>query len=144
MPKPEKRKPLTRFQFATLILAQEGRCGCGCGKKLVADRIIDEHVIALDFLGSNSLDNRSLWDRDCSKAKTAKDLSAAAKGKRLRRETGQGPKRKIVSRNTFDPPSLPFKLARSESPSKWGSAGGKKSWPKRKFVSSTRLKAAKT
>jgi len=84
LPKPEKRKPLTRVQFATLILAQDGRCGCGCGKKLQADRIIDEHLVALDFLGSNSLDNRSLWDRDCSKAKTARDLSAAAKGKRIR------------------------------------------------------------
>lgn len=88
LPLPEKRKPLTRLQFATLILAQEGRCGCGCGKKLQADRIIDEHVQALDFLGSNALDNRSLWDVDCSKAKTAVDLKAAAKGKRIRGERG--------------------------------------------------------
>ena len=93
LPKPEKRKPLNRVQFATLILAQSGFCGCGCGKKLQADRIIDEHVIALDFLGSNDLSNRSLWDRDCSKAKTAKDLAAAAKGKRLRLETGQQARR---------------------------------------------------
>lgn len=107
LPKPEKRKPLTRLQFATLILKQEGRCGCGCGKKLVADRIIDEHLVALDFLGSNDLSNRSLWDRDCSKAKTARDLAAAAKGKRIRRETCNGPKRKIANRNTFQKPLLP-------------------------------------
>lgn len=94
LPKPEKRKPLTRLQFATLILQQEGRCGCGCGKKLKPDRIIDEHVVALDFLGSNDLSNRSLWDADCSKAKTARDLSAAAKGKRLRMEKGQQARRK--------------------------------------------------
>jgi hypothetical protein len=98
LPKPEKRKPLTRVQFATLILAQEGRCGCGCGKKLQPDAIIDEHLVALDFLGSNELGNRSLWDRDCSKAKTARDLSAAAKGKRLRGETGNGRKQPIRSR----------------------------------------------
>ena len=108
LPKPEKRKPLNRVQFATLILRQEGRCGCSCGKKLQADRIIDEHVIALDFLGSNDLSNRSLWDRDCSKAKTAKDLAAAAKGKRLRMEKGQQARRKangpqIKSRPTVWP-----------------------------------------
>ena len=138
LPKPEKRKPLNRVQFATLILRQEGRCGCSCGKKLQADRIIDEHVIALDFLGSNDLSNRSLWDRDCSKAKTAKDLAAAAKGKRLRMEKGQQARRakfgsKLKSKSTFDRPSLPFKLARSGAP--------KRSWPKgRKFMGSTRLK----
>ena len=101
LPKPEKRKPLTRVQFATLILQQEGRCGCGCGIKLQADRIIDEHVVALDFLGSNELSNRSLWDRDCSKRKTARDLAAAAKGKRLRQETCNGPRKEIRSRG-FD------------------------------------------
>ena len=98
LPKPEKRKPLTRMQFATLILKQEGRCGCGCGKKLQADAIIDEHLVALDFLGGNELNNRSLWDRDCSKAKTSRDLSAAAKGKRIRGETGNGRKQPIPSR----------------------------------------------
>jgi len=105
LPLPEKRKPLTRLQFATLILSQEGKCGCGCGKKLQADRIIDEHVVALDFLGSNDLSNRSLWDADCSKAKTARDLAASAKGKRLRKETGQGPKRKIPQPVNFAWPS---------------------------------------
>jgi len=94
LPKPEKRKPLTRMQFATLILQQDGRCGCGCGTKLQADRIIDEHIQALDFLGSNELSNRSLWDRDCSKHKTAGDLAAAAKGKRLRGLTGQAKRRR--------------------------------------------------
>jgi len=116
LPRPEKRKPLNRVQFATLILAQSGLCGCGCGKKLQADRIIDEHVVALDFLGANTLDNRSLWDRDCSKAKTARDLSAAAKGKRLRGETGQGPKRPIPSRGFAQMPE-------SRDPKKWQSAG---------------------
>jgi 5-methylcytosine-specific restriction endonuclease McrA len=116
LPKPEKRKPLTRMQFATLILAQDGRCGCGCRKKLQADAIIDEHLVALDFLGGNALDNRSLWDRDCSKAKTARDLSAAAKGKRIRGETGTGPKKAI--------PSRPFgRMAEGRDPKRWQSAG---------------------
>jgi len=101
LPKPERRKPLTRRQFAELILQQEGRCGCGCGIKLQADRIIDEHVVALDFLGSNELSNRALWDRDCSKRKTAGDLAMAAKGKRIRGETGTERKQPIRSRG-FD------------------------------------------
>jgi len=101
LPLPERRKPLTRREFATLILQQEGRCGCGCGIKLQADRIIDEHIQALDFLGSNELSNRSLWDRDCSKRKTARDLADAAKGKRIRGETGTGRKQPIRSRG-FD------------------------------------------
>ena len=116
LPVPEKRKPLTRVQFATLILAQDGRCGCGCRKKLQADAIIDEHVQALDFLGSNALDNRSLWDRDCSKAKTARDLSAAAKGKRIRGETGTGPKKAIPSRGFS-------RMAEGRDPKRWQSAG---------------------
>jgi len=120
LPKPHKRKPLTRVQFATLILAQSGLCGCGCAKRLVADRIIDEHVVALDFLGSNDLSNRSLWDRDCSKAKTARDLAAAAKGKRLRGETGTGPKRKIQSRGfSKQEAGLPLNDRPSRNPNSW-------------------------
>lgn len=102
--KPEKRKPLTRRQFAELVLRQEGRCGCGCGKKLRADRIIDEHLQALDHLGSNDLSNRSLWDRDCSKAKNKSDAKATAKGRRLRGEVGARPKRKIPQRANPWPP----------------------------------------
>ena len=141
LPKPEKRKPLTRFQFATLILRQDGKCGCGCGKKLQADRIIDEHLVALDFLGSNELSNRSLWDRDCSKRKTSRDLAAAAKGKRIRKETGNTPKRPI--------PSRPLIAAhRSEKPDTWMSSLSKRhprykkaAWPKRSFNRSIRSKA---
>lgn len=147
LPKPEKRKPLTRLQFATLILKQEGRCGCGCGKKLAADRIIDEHLVALDFLGSNDLSNRSLWDRDCSKAKTARDLAAAAKGKRIRGETCNGPKRKIVSRSTFPTQRPLLSLPQSMKPDKAvnGFKWAKTKWPKgRKFRSSTRSKATQS
>jgi hypothetical protein len=136
LPKPEKRKPLTRVQFATLILKQEGRCGCSCGKKLQADRIIDEHVVALDFLGSNDLTNRSLWDKDCSKAKTARDLAAAAKGKRIRGETGNGPRRKIQSRPFPEAPPLGEEFARtSRDGSKILSAGFRRSATMKRTVS---------
>jgi hypothetical protein len=134
LPKPEKRKPLTRFQFATLILKQEGKCGCGCGMKLQADRIIDEHIQPLDALGSNDLSNRALFSLDCAKRKTQVDRAARDKGRRIRGETKTGPKRKIVSRNTFqDRPSPLFKLRRSESPD--GAGVPKRSWGKRSMGS---------
>jgi len=122
LPKPEKRKPLTRVQFATLILQQDGRCGCGCGIKLQADRIIDEHIQALDFLGSNDLSNRSLWNRDCSKRKTAGDLSEAAKGKRIRGETGQRARREkrghgLIKSRPFAKPLIA--VSESRDPNAW-------------------------
>lgn len=88
LPKPEKRKPLTRVEFATLILRQEGRCGCGCGERLVANEIVDEHLHALTLGGGNELTNRSLWRKQCAQKKTDTfDKPASAKGKRLRGET---------------------------------------------------------
>ena len=127
LPKPEKRKPLTRLQFATLILAQDGKCGCGCGIKLQADRIIDEHLNPLDSLGSNDLSNRALFALDCAKRKTEADRAARDKGRRLRGEVGNGPKRAIQSRSTFDQPPLPNIKARiSKSPGSITSAGFKK------------------
>ena len=98
LPTPEKRKPLTRRQFAELLIQQACRCGCGCGKALKADRIVDEHLVPLHSLGANDLSNRSLWDRDCSKAKTVREAPALAKGRRIRGEVGNGPKRPIRSR----------------------------------------------
>jgi hypothetical protein len=118
LPQPQKRKPLTRREFATLILAQEGRCGCGCGKKLQADRIIDEHLTPLDSLGSNALENRALYDRDCAKRKTKTDRAARDKGRRIRGEVGQGPKRPIPSRPLIQ-------THRSEDPKRWQAAGRK-------------------
>ena len=82
----EKRKPLTRAEFGQLMIDQGGRCGCGCGEKLqpMAERVIDEHRIALALGGTNDLSNRELWRLPCAKAKTAgKDAPAIAKCKRI-------------------------------------------------------------
>jgi 5-methylcytosine-specific restriction endonuclease McrA len=103
----QKRKPLTRRQFAELILRQEGRCGCGCGERLKADEIVDEHLHALNLGGGNELTNRSLWRKQCSQKKTDEhDKPLAAKGARLRGETCNGPKRKIQGRSTFGKPEV--------------------------------------
>ena len=147
LPKPEKRKPLTRLQFATLILKQEGKCGCGCGMKLQADRIIDEHLQPLDALGSNDLSNRALFSLDCAKRKTQADRAARDKGRRIRGEDGQGPKRKISQRSTFPTQRPLLSLPQSMKPDKAvnGFKWAKTKWPKgRKFRSSTRSKATQS
>lgn len=88
----EKRKPLTRAQFAQLMIDQEGRCGCGCGEKLqpMTEGVIDEHVRALGLLGTNDLANRSLYRKPCALKKTTEsDTPRIAKAKAQAGETGQ-------------------------------------------------------
>lgn len=85
---PLKRRKLTRVEFAQLLLVQNGRCP-RCCEKLVAERIIDEHLIPLDQGGTNALENRALYCTACARSKTAEDVSTSARGRRLRGETGQ-------------------------------------------------------
>lgn len=119
----EDRKPLTKKQRAEMMLEQDGICGCGCGVKLglPGEKIIDEHLRPLGLQGSNDLENRSLWRKPCSDAKTyGTDLGNIAAAKAMAGETGQqarrrknGPKlksgpsnwpkgRKLESRSSFD------------------------------------------
>lgn len=120
----EKRRVLTRVEVIELAVRQGGKCGCKCGGKLDAMRegVTDEHVIALALGGSNDLDNRELWRKPCSDAKTAgKDLPAIAKAKRLAGETGKakrltdetctGPTRQIPTRVRAWPPKGSRKLS---------------------------------
>ncbi|WP_300396333.1 hypothetical protein [Henriciella sp.] len=89
----EPRKPLTKHQFAMLALRQEGKCGCGCGRKLdfqTPRAITDEHILALFEGGSNDLDNRALYVTDpCAKVKTAGEKPVQAKIRRRQGKTGQ-------------------------------------------------------
>ena len=90
----EARRPLTKWEFAMLMLQQQGKCAV-CGTRLERGKVRDEHLHALHLGGGNELSNRQLWCIGCVKPKDKKDKGAIAKGKRLRKETGQGPKRKI-------------------------------------------------
>ena len=98
------RKPLTRVEFARLLIAQEGKCAM-CGAKLTAENIHDDHWQALALGGGNELDNRRLiCSVPCHREKTSgskstslgSDIHAVAKIKRLTGEKKQ--KRKIPSR----------------------------------------------
>lgn len=146
--KPGKRKPLTRVQILKLAIRQKLLCGCGCGAPLDPE-CIDEHMVPRETLPADRcdhIDNRALVNKPCAKTKTVADQAVIGHWRRVRGDSGQRKRReengsKLKSRNTFqDRPSLLFKLASSESPSKWGRAGGKK-WAKgRKFMGSSRLK----
>jgi hypothetical protein len=102
-----KRQALTKFQFAQLVLKQEGRCGCGCGQKLVFERgqIRDEHLHQIAMGGGNELSNRSLWRLECTKVKDRKDAHARKKVRSLTKATkkSQRPKAKIQSRGFNTP-----------------------------------------
>lgn len=90
MTQPEKRKPLTKLEFARLAVEQEGKCGCGCGKKLdfKPRQVWDEHLTPLFSLGSNDLSNRALYRKECAQAKTSGETLDRAK---VRRHSGLKP-----------------------------------------------------
>jgi len=91
-----ERKPLTKLQFARIALDQNGRCGCGCGKRLDFQKprqITDEHLNPLFSGGANDLENRALWDSDCSKEKTRKEAPDRAKVRRIEQGKTQADKR---------------------------------------------------
>lgn len=121
----EPRRPLTRAEFAQLLIDQGGKCGCGCGEKLnpLTEGVIDEHVLALTLGGPNALANRSIWRKPCSVKKTKGDRSADAKVKRLRGETCAGPSKPIPQRPGGGwPPKGSRKLSsRGFTPSRKGS-----------------------
>lgn len=80
------------------VMVAHGRCFL-CGDKLAGlDDTEFDHVLPLDLGGADTTDNIAPVHAACHKAKTARDANAIAKGKRIRGETKQGPKRKILSR----------------------------------------------
>ena len=93
----QERRPLTKWEFASLFLQQEGKCAV-CGSRLEKGKVRDEHLHALNLGGGNELTNRALWCLDCTKPKDAVDKSRIAKSKRIRGETCTGPRQKITSR----------------------------------------------
>lgn len=115
----QERRPLSKWEFATLYLKQQGKCAV-CGSRLEKGKVRDEHLHALHLGGGNELTNRALWCLDCTKPKDAADKAAIYKGKRIRKEVGNGAKRKIVSRNSFQPRLLaPADDRETRAPGSW-------------------------
>ena len=146
-PEVHPRKYLTPKLKAQLALKQNGLCAlCGCKPRAFEW----DHIQELWAGGTNAIENWQGVCRGCHRDKSGKQAKHRAKMNRCRGKAGQVARRKahgskLKSKSTFDRPSLLFKLARSESPSKWGSAGApKRSWPKgRGFSRSARVKPAR-
>ncbi len=115
LPKPLKRKSFTAREVASVFIKYDGRCA-SCAEKVKLGEYAVDHIQALDHLGAHTLDNWQLLCVGCHKLKTAKDVKASAKGRRLRGDVGTGPKKAI--------PSRPFgRMAEGRDPKRWQSAG---------------------
>lgn len=115
----EKRKALTRKQIIILMLEQEGRCGCGCGKKLdpIKEGVIDEHYNPLGLTGTNETENRRLFRKPCARKKTdEEDMPRINKARRQAREVGQQARR---AKNGPTMQSRPF--PKSDKKTVWAS-----------------------
>ena len=100
----EKRQRLSKYEFAEMFLAQNGRCACGCGERLERGKVDEEHSKPVALGGDAKPD--SLWRRDCHKAKTRGDVKVIAKVERIAGRKGQYARRKkngskIQSANTL-------------------------------------------
>jgi 5-methylcytosine-specific restriction endonuclease McrA len=115
LPKPEKRRAFTARNIAAVFIKYDGRCA-SCAEKVKLGEYAVDHIQALDHLGKHELANWQLLCVGCHKLKTAKDVKASAKGRRIRQEVGTGPKKAIPSRGFG-------RMPESRSPSKWQSAG---------------------
>lgn len=97
-----KRGRLTKRETAALMLSQDGKCACGCGRKLARGNYIAEHVIPLALGGASKPD--ALYHKYCAGQKTKNDVKNSAKVRRLRGETGRRSGRKVakISSKGFD------------------------------------------
>ena len=80
----EKRRTLSPSEKARVIDRQRGRCACGCGEALVVGFIDFDHVLDLQFGGSNDLDNFCALIRKHHRAKTDRNITLRAKCDRIR------------------------------------------------------------
>ena len=97
LPKPEKRRSFTARNIAAVFIKYDGRCA-HCSEKVKLGEYAVDHIQALDHLGAHTLDNWQLLCVGCHAIKTANDVKASAKGRRIRGETGNGRKQPIRSR----------------------------------------------
>jgi hypothetical protein len=97
LPLPEKRRGFTPRQVAAVFIKYEARCA-KCHEKVRLGEYAIDHIQRLDALGKHELSNWQLLCVPCHKPKTKIDNREAKKGARIRGETCNGPKRKIVSR----------------------------------------------
>lgn len=84
LPKPIKRKSFTAREVASVFIKYDGRCA-HCSEKVKLGEYAVDHIQALDHLGKHELENWQLLCVGCHKLKTASDVKASAKGRRIRK-----------------------------------------------------------
>lgn len=116
-----KRAYLTEREKASMIEAQGGLCGCGCGQTVDMDNGEGEHFVCVFFGNEEKPD--AVWRADCHKPKTAEDKKKIAKVKRILRKaagTWRPNRKKIAQRTNPWPPKGSRKIPiRKMEGSKW-------------------------
>lgn len=102
LPKPAKRQGFKPRDVAAVFIKYEARCA-KCREKVSLGNYAIDHIQAIDHLGAHSLENWQLLCTPCHAVKTASDVKASAKGRRLRGEVGNGPRKEIRSRGFRKP-----------------------------------------
>jgi 5-methylcytosine-specific restriction endonuclease McrA len=80
----EKRRTPSPQEKARIIARQGGKCACKCGEDLVPGKIDFDHVLALQFGGTNDLSNFEALIRRHHKAKSNDENTRRAKADRQR------------------------------------------------------------
>ena len=84
LPQPEKRRAFTAREVASVFIKYDARCA-HCSEKVKLGEYAIDHIQALDHLGKHELDNWQLLCTPCHIVKTKRDVSASAKGRRIRK-----------------------------------------------------------
>lgn len=79
-----KRRYLSAREKAIVIERQKGKCDCGCKEELKLGAIDYDHRLALQFGGTNSLDNFVALVRKHHRAKSDKENTVRAKMDRIK------------------------------------------------------------
>ena len=102
-----KRKPLTKREALEMFIAQDGLCACGCGQKLKAGEIDEQHFphheLRKDDPDYDGKPNE-LWIRACHKKET-KDVDMPRITKARHQAGGLGSQRAKQAKRTS--PLLP-------------------------------------
>lgn len=119
-----KRKALSKKDFMTVWIRQDGKCALSGKKMRPNDKIHDDHFIPVwmaneqglihwwetdEWIDVNDIRNRQLVLKEDHLKKSKKDTGAAAKHKRLTGQTKTGPKAKINSQGFQTNRDGPFK-----------------------------------
>ena len=85
-----KRRYLSASERARVLARQGNKCACGCGEDLVVGQIEFDHKLALQFGGTNALENFEALIKRHHKIKSNGENTARAKADRIKaKHSGQ-------------------------------------------------------